>query len=142
MSTITYRPALRLAHLLIHKDKSSKLVLLSGPSGWGKSILCQQIADRALSSDLVTGGLIFLSVIANGRKTSIAPDDPLTGGHQHLAIRRGQGTPYLQTKGWLFDTQVLVGGNQQLLELSPCHVVIVDELDPLGSAREIHGRPY
>lgn len=136
MSTITYQPASELAHLLVHKDKSSKLVLLSGPSGSGKSTLCQQIVDRARCVGLVTGGLISLAVFANGRKIGIDLVDQLTGERRRLAIRRCQEPHGIQTKDWLLDPQVLAWGNQRLLELPPCHVVIVDELGPLEFRRK------
>jgi nucleoside-triphosphatase THEP1 len=119
-----------LAELSPAKDNSPRLIILSGPSGAGKSSWCRQLAKQALSSKLVVGGLLSPAVFQDGDKAGIDLLDLCTGQCRRLAVRRNEVQDGLRTRNWLLDPDVLAWGNQQLLALPPCDIVILDELGP------------
>jgi nucleoside-triphosphatase THEP1 len=123
-------PASSLAELSKDKDQSPQLVILSGRSGAGKSSWCRQLAEEAVSIDLMVGGLISPPVFLNGHKVGIDLLDLISGKCRRLAIRRSETGTGIETKEWLLDLNVLAWGNQRLRALPPCDIVILDELGP------------
>lgn len=124
-------PASPLAILLKREHNPRELIILSGPSGVGKSTWCTQLAEQARSFSLVVGGLISSPVYEDGHKIGIDLVDQLSNECRRLAVQRNGAPDGIATANWLFDAQVLAWGNQKLGDLPPCDCIILDELGPL-----------
>ena len=123
-------PATLLAALSPNRERFPRLIILSGPSGAGKSSWCATLAQQATEAELIAGGLISRAVFVAGRKVGIELVDQLSGECRRLAVRRRETGDGFKTAQWILDPAVLDWGNQQLLALPPCDIVILDELGP------------
>ena len=125
-----HSPASPLAEISLNKESSPRLIILSGPSGAGKSTWCSRLTQQAIDAELIVGGLISRAVFVDGVKVGIELVDQLSGECRRLAVRRSEARDGLKTEQWILDPAVLDWGNQQLLALSPCDIIILDELGP------------
>lgn len=115
----------------------SKLHIITGDRGAGKSTFCQHLAELAGAAGWQPGGLRSPAVVEGGQKTGIAAVDLRTGERRLLAVRRERDQPAaeLQTNRWRFDPEVMAWGNDVLQTAVPCDLLVVDELGPLELER-------
>jgi nucleoside-triphosphatase THEP1 len=114
----------------------TKLTLITGPSGSGKSAWCAQFIEEAHVDGLEVGGVLSRPVFTQGRKVGIDLLDPRTGEARRLANLRTAESTGLMTKRWQFNPQTLTWANLVLRDLPPCDIVIIDELGPLEFSRD------
>lgn len=124
-------PSQLLASIFIQETSPSKLLLVSGSSGAGKTHWCRQMVDAARLQGLTIAGLLSLPVFEQGRKSRIDLLDLQTGLQRILAVHRdGLGTGPV-VGPWHFDPAVLLWGNEIIRAIQPCQLLILDELGPL-----------
>ena len=119
--------------------KSSRLYLLTAPSGAGKTTLCQALAEHARAAGWDVAGLLSPPHFDDGRKSGIYIEDLRSGERCLLAVAASQAT---HTAGydlclgrWLFSTACLSRGNAIFAASLPADLFIVDELGPLELTR-------
>jgi nucleoside-triphosphatase THEP1 len=113
----------------------TKLTLITGPSGSGKSAWCAQFIEEARAKGLEIGGVLSQPVFTQGRHVGINLLDLLTGEWRRLANLRHAESTGLMTKRWQFEPQTLTWANIVLRDLPPCDIVVIDELGPLEFIR-------
>jgi nucleoside-triphosphatase THEP1 len=136
-SFLTDSPAELLASLMLETGNEPQLLLVSAPSGAGKTRWCQQLVDEARRHDVQIVGLLSPAVFEDGRKTRIDLMDASTGERRPLAARRESCGNGLEVGCWLFDPAILQWGNDLLASLPPCQVLLIDELGPLEFERQL-----
>ena len=114
-------------------SRSSKIIILTGARGVGKSTVCLKAASLARERGYTCGGLVTLS----------HPD----GSREVLALNDGSSRPLTAPPGYTgkvvvqgrfrFLAETLTWGNELLATHPPCHLLVVDELGPLELER--HG---
>lgn len=114
----------------------SKLWIISGEIGSGKTILCGELIKKFSSLGWQISGLRSPAIFENGEKTGIAVENLATGEVRKLAVSdykpEGlEGEPL----HWTFDEQVLAWGNQVFLDSVPTELLVVDEIGPLELIR-------
>ena len=114
---------------------ASKLILITGPIGSGKSAWCSHFIEAARAEGRKVGGVLSRPVLLEGRKVGIDLLDLITGEERRLSNPRTANSQGLTTQRWHFDTQTLSWANRVLLELPMCDIVIIDELGPLEFSR-------
>lgn len=107
------------------------LVLLTGPSGAGKTRWCMDLAARARRAGLRPRGLVSPAVFEAGSKTGIDLLDLDSGERRRLALRRGDAAGDLVTSDWQMLPASLDWGNAVLKSIGLCDLFILDELGPL-----------
>jgi nucleoside-triphosphatase THEP1 len=115
---------------------TTKLTLITGPSGSGKSAWCAQFIEEARAERLEVCGVLSRPVLIEGLKVGIDLLDLITGEERRLANPRTAESKGLMTGHWQFDPQTLTWANQVLRNLPPCDIVIIDELGPLEFTRD------
>lgn len=105
------------------------IFIVSGPSGTGKTTLCQNAIAQLRTAGARVAGLVSPPRMVNGLKTGILACDLRSGMRRPLA-RQGSA----HGLGWQFDARALQWGNAVLQAAPPCDVLVVDEIGPL----EIH----
>jgi nucleoside-triphosphatase THEP1 len=116
-------------------NETGRLVLVTGPSGLGKTRWCQALADRAGARGIPVAGLVSPAVFEGEVKTGIDMLDLGSGERRRLAIRRGEPEIGQETTCWQFDDEILNWGNSILAGLDACPFFILDELGPLELQR-------
>ena len=114
----------------------TKLTLITGPSGSGKSAWCAQFIEEARADGLNVGGVLSRPVLIQERKVGIDLLDLITGEGRRLATPRTAESEGLMTGHWQFEPQTLTWANLILRDLPPCDIVIIDELGPLEFTRD------
>lgn len=113
------------------QNPGSKMVILTGIRGKGKTTTCRKWVDQAESMGWSVSGLLCPAVFENGIKTGIDVKDLSTGITRRLAwLAQGTGTE-IATDHWNFDPDVLKWGSQVLNAIQKCDLLVVDELGPL-----------
>lgn len=126
--------------------KSSRLYLLTAPSGAGKTTLCQALAEHARSAGWDVAGLLSPPRFEDGRKSGIYIQDLRSGERCLLAIAASQAAhatgeaqqaaDYDLCLGrWRFSMACLSRGNAIFATSLPADLFIVDELGPLELTR-------
>jgi nucleoside-triphosphatase len=125
--------------------KPSRLWLVTGERGAGKTNFCRAVAERARRAGWQVGGLLSPAVFDGGTKTGITMACLPAGGSGSypLASRRNQ-PPFTRVLGeWYFDPQVLEWGNIVLDGLQNTQgekkildLLVVDEIGPLEILRK------
>jgi len=108
-----------------------ELILLTGPSGAGKTAWCQRLAGEIRSARRPLRGLVSPPVYDAGRKVAIDLLDLQTGRRRRLATHQGQGRSGHPVGRWRFDLATLTWGNDRLGHFRPGEYLILDELGPL-----------
>ncbi len=106
------------------------IILLTGESGCGKTMLCVRVVAALKTRGVDVAGVLTLPRFADGEKIGMDVEDVRSGERIALAERaaRGAGTADLE---WKFDEGALARGAQMLRAATPCQVLIIDELGPL-----------
>jgi nucleoside-triphosphatase len=130
-------PASSLSSLFADRQSNPLLVLLTGDSGVGKTTWCLQLIDQARQGGIHVTGLVSPIVLDAGHKVGIDLMEVSTGECRRLALHRqdlGQkfsNDPGTSTMNWTFDPAVFAWGNQILVNLGACELLVLDELGPL-----------
>ncbi len=109
----------------------SRIVILSGDIGSGKTSLCLEAAGLAEESGYKIAGLISPGIFKDRVKTGIELLDLGSGDRRKLAELRTAGISGVNTQRWSFDPEAISWGNQVLEQIGPCDLLILDELGPL-----------
>jgi nucleoside-triphosphatase len=134
-SLISKRPLL--ADIFSQGEASSRLVLLTGDIGAGKTTWCLELIDQARQSGIRVSGLVSPPVFEAGQKVGIDLMDASTDERKRLAVIRKDISPKIavgpgsSTMKWIFDETVLAWGNQILDHLGASEILVLDELGPL-----------
>jgi len=110
------------------------IVILSGKSGCGKTTLCAQVAALARARGLAVAGVLTPPRLVNGRKVGLDVIDLRTGQRRPLA-EAVAATDGPATGSWHFHAAGLAWGTLVLRRATPCDLLVVDELGPLGLLR-------
>jgi nucleoside-triphosphatase THEP1 len=119
-----------LASLLSAKE-SGKLILVTGPSGTGKTRWCQALVERAKARGISAVGLVSPGVFEGANKIGIDLVDIKSGSRKLLAVPRGESIMGQTTAFWQFEDETINWGNLILEQLGSCQFLILDELGPL-----------
>ncbi len=106
-------------------------MIITGEIETGKTNLCLKVADLADQAGIKTMGLVSPAVFESGSKIAIDIQDLSTGEKRRLARLRDLEETDLGTKRWSFFSDAVRWGNQVLREVTPCDLLIIDELGPL-----------
>ena len=107
----------------------SKITVITGERGAGKSRFCLELLDRCEQEGCSAGGIISLALYSEGIKTAFYTMDVRTREKRLCGTRihGDQGT----VGCWQMDGEVLVWGNELLRSSIPCDRLFIDELGPL-----------
>lgn len=118
-------------------NEPGRLVIVTSPSGSGKTRWCLALADHASGLGISVGGLVSPAVFEDDRKVGIDLRDLCSGAQRRLAVRReGSGNDRV-TEDWQFDEETLEWGNDILAQPSACQLFLLDELGPLEFERGV-----
>lgn len=140
MHSLANQPASPLAFIAeAHLTRTPTLLLVTGPSGTGKTSWCQSVVSFAREKNWSIAGLMSPSVMVEGRKVGIDLHDLQSDRRRRLATRtnsilagREAMPPGGVTVGdWSFDPRTLQWGNEILADVAYPDLLIVDELGPL-----------
>jgi len=120
---------------------TSRIIIISGDSGIGKTTICDKIAALARARGLSVAGILSPSRWAAGQRTGIDVQDIRSGQKRPLAQARTEHetTNGPATAGWRFDQHSLDWGAAILRTAAPCDLLIVDEI---GSLELLHGEGW
>ena len=105
-----------------HSDHS-RLHLVCGERGSGKTQVCAGLAQLLSLYGEDLAGLISPGVFVEGRKTAIEAYDLRSQQRRRLAVlRTAQDAAEVMTKEWTFDSAALAWGNEVLRTATPCGV--------------------
>jgi nucleoside-triphosphatase THEP1 len=108
----------------------SRIVILTGERGVGKSTVCHKTIGLAQARQYTCGGILTLSHSDGGRDVL----DVRSGDVRRLTLEPDAGEGVIQGR-FHFDPAALAWGNDVLIHATPCHLLVVDELGPLEMER-------
>lgn len=108
------------------------VLIVTGPSGAGKTRWCNRLARYTRNVGYPVAGLLSPGQFADGTKTGILAHDLQSGEERTLAVPNPDNTG----RRWQFNEETLIWGNQLLSGTSPCHTLIIDEIGPLELQEE------
>ncbi len=114
---------------------NSRLWLLSGQRGVGKTAFCVALARLAQLEGWQVGGLLTPAIFTGGAKTGILAENLKTGETRPLASLVQSASFDLPLGKWYFDRSVIAWGNRVLRDSLPCDLLIIDEYGPLELLR-------
>ncbi len=114
----------------------SRIIVLTGERGVGKSTVCQEAVTLAQAAGYTCGGILTLSRpddvrllvdVSSGdqRQLTLEPSRP-DASEERTVVCQGR---------FCFDPEVLRWGSIVLTQASPCDLLVVDELGPLEIER-------
>ncbi|MBN1451592.1 MAG: hypothetical protein JW963_11305 [Anaerolineales bacterium] len=127
--------------------RNSRLWLLTGASGAGKTAFCRRLVEEAYQKKWTVAGLLSPAVFENNHKTGILAQDLRTGESRPLArnafvptshalLRNIPAPPASFSFGtWIFHSPTIAWGNQRLAAKTTCDLFIVDEIGPIELLR-------
>jgi nucleoside-triphosphatase len=108
----------------------SRVVLVTGERGVGKTHLCQQVIEQARRSGYRCTGVLSRAVFNEEEKVAITLADVATNSERTLAV--ADDLPAEVTWGrYRFVPSTLEWGSDLLAGATPCDLLVVDELGPL-----------
>lgn len=120
------------------------LILLTAPSGMGKTVGCGQLCQAVLASGIYPCGLLSPAGFTAGEKTHIDLVDIVSGERRRLAVKREsqncQDLGGLTTLDWSFNPETLAWGETKLHVLlnksdAKLDFLIIDEMGVLEFER-------
>lgn len=123
-------PGALLASLFSLTDNKSKLLLVTGSRGSGKTLWCMDLVGRAQARGLSLCGLVSPSIFINSKKIGIGLKDLQTGEQRRLAYRKGDEVGDIQTHDWQLVAETMEWGNSVLERVAQCDLFILDEVGP------------
>lgn len=121
-----------------HRRQSSRIVVITGESGAGKTAWCAQMCAFAERETLRVAGVISYGIFEGAEKVAIEVC-VLPSGERRILAKRREYVVGAATPRWQFDERVLAWSDSQLAALTACDVLIIDELGPLEL---LHGRGW
>jgi nucleoside-triphosphatase len=115
-------------------ERSSKIIVVTGPFACGKTALCLRLAEEARAGRLVVCGILSLPRLVDGVKVGIDLLDVGSGARCSLAEAHAQ-TNGPRTASWRFHSGTLAWGSDILRHATPCDLLLIDELGPLELVR-------
>lgn len=107
-----------------------RIVLLSAPSGAGKTTICQTVTKLGMQRGYRLAGILSLPVLRDGEAAAIRLHDIATGAERILARKVDPGTA-ADIGCWVFDSDTVAWGQNLLDHLPPSDLLVVDEIGPL-----------
>lgn len=104
---------------------------MTGLSGSGKTTYCQQVIAAAKAAGWRIAGILSPPRFADGQKTGIFAIDLASGTTRLLASCIPDEIKGVRFGKWVFDGDALAWGNDLLLNLPACELLVVDEIGPL-----------
>ncbi len=122
-----------------YANRIPSLLLVTGPSGAGKTRWCRALQQIARENGLSVAGVLSPPVMDDGEKIGIDLEDLASGERRRLATRTQlildgrEPLPLggLKTGDWAFEPHTICWGNKILSGLACPDILIVDELGPL-----------
>ncbi len=112
------------------------VVVLTAPSGMGKTTACQRLVDLARGKGLQVAGIVCPPVYRGQEKVAILLCDVSTGNAMRLARRAIEGDR--PTIGrWVFEEEVVAWANRLLENAEACDLLVIDEIGPLELERGV-----
>jgi len=112
--------------------ENGHLWILTGSRGSGKTTLCRRLAAEAKALGWDIAGVVSPAVYDGGDKTGIEVLDLRSGELRQFARRPVDFDGSASHRpSWIFDQIALAWGNQVLKNVTPCDMLVVDELGPL-----------
>lgn len=109
---------------------STRIVVVTGERGVGKSTVCHKTIDLARAGEYTFGGILTLSRPSGVRDVL----DVRTGDVRQLTLRHDTNASVLQGR-FRFDPATLAWGDDVLASAAGCDLLVVDELGPLEIER-------
>lgn len=106
-------------------------LIVTGLSGAGKTTYCQHVIAVAKSAGWRTAGILSPPRFADGQKTGIFAVELASGATRLLASCVPDEIKGMRFGKWVFDSDTLAWGNNLLLNLPACELLVVDEIGPL-----------
>ncbi|MGB9300103.1 MAG: nucleoside-triphosphatase [Anaerolineae bacterium] len=108
----------------------TRVVVLTGERGVGKTHLCQAVVEQAGKIGFRCAGVLSRAVFDGEEKAAITLVDVATSAERTLAV--ADDTPgELRWGRYRFVPSTLAWGSDLLTGATPCDLLIVDELGPL-----------
>jgi nucleoside-triphosphatase THEP1 len=108
-----------------------RLVLVTGPTGQGKTTRCRALAAQAQAAGLTVDGILSVAEFEGDTKSRIQLVHLGTGERRLLATRDEQADSALVYGPWAFDPEVVRWANDLLSRSPTADCLILDELGPL-----------
>jgi len=116
--------------------EKGKIIIVSGWRMIGKTTFCKSVIDQARDKGFSVCGLLSLARFNDGKKVGIDVQDLSTQEIFPLAeFNQGQESS-IKTRAWVFDQERVSWGNQVLKNISPCDLLVIDELGPIEFYRQ------
>ena len=106
------------------------LVVVTGPTGVGKSTVCRRVVDLVRSLGLAAGGIVTERRVDDGRGAGLDVVDVATDERRPLA-EWDRVTGGATTGRWHFHPEALVFGLARCGRVPPEALLVIDELGPL-----------
>lgn len=108
----------------------AELIVISGPSGAGKTTWCLKAAAQAKKDGLRIAGLVSPGIIQNEHKVGISVIDLATDEQRLFATRKNIDG---NSDGcqWEFNEETITWANAALRRADAYDVIFIDELGPL-----------
>jgi nucleoside-triphosphatase THEP1 len=113
----------------------SRILIVTGEIGSGKSTFCMLVIDQARQAGLRVTGLLSPAVFEEDEKTGIQVVDLGRGASRRLAWLRSGQARAVETKRWSFDPEAVAWGGRVLSRAVPTELLVIDELGPLEFER-------
>jgi nucleoside-triphosphatase THEP1 len=107
----------------------SRLIVLTGERGVGKSTVCRQTVVLAQGEGYICGGIITLA------RDNVRDVLDVGSGDVRRLTQPEDASPAIDQGRFRFDRQVLSWGNTKLTRATPCDLLVVDEIGPLEVER-------
>lgn len=108
----------------------SRVIVLTGERGIGKSTICREVVALAQEAEYACGGLVTLCH-SDGTRTLLN----VSNGERHQLTLGPDQEPAVVQGRFRFDPKVLKWGDTVLARAVPCALLVVDELGPLEIER-------